>query len=366
MIFSLSPSAVVRSILKACEIAASSVLFHSGVIDVCIRLRSKKRVTILFYHEVGCKPFLGPAAVKPETFEKQIAYVAKRYRGVSMNDLHAHLSGKEALPDHPVIVTFDGGYRGNLEHAHPVMKRHNIPCLIYLVTDYIEKQELPYPFKLGYIVENTEKEYVTMRLPDREWEFRLRTPRERMNCINDILIHLRTLSPDQRESLLVDLAEKLDIDAESLPREIFLTWEDAREMARDSLVSFGSHSITHPNLLNVTAKEATREVVESKQEIERRISCELTSFCYPMGYFSRETKDLVRKAGYESATTTVYGLNSYESDPFELRRIAVRELPLSVFASELVGLYRSGTMMLLYDRVRNRIKRLLKRLLGTL
>jgi peptidoglycan/xylan/chitin deacetylase (PgdA/CDA1 family) len=362
MMFSLSPSAVVRSILKACEVAASFVLFHSGIIDACIRLRSKKRVAILFYHEVGHKPFLGAAAVTPETFEKQIKYIAKRYRGVSMNDLHAHLSGKVTLPDHPVIVTFDGGYRGNLEHAYPILKRHNIPCLIYLVTEYIEKQELPYTFKLGYIVENRRKEYVTMGFPDRERVFRLRIRHERMNCINDILIYLRTLSSGQRESLLADLAEKLDIDVESFPREIFLTWEEAREMARESLVSFGSHSITHPNLLNVTAEEATREVTESKREIERQISCKVTSFCYPMGYFSRRTKDLVRKAGYESATTTVYGLNGYESDPFELRRIAVRELPLSIFAAELAGLYRSGTMMLLYDRVRNRLKRLLNRL----
>lgn len=353
----LSPTAAARTILESCETAVSSALFYSGAIDACINLRSKNQVTILYYHEVGYNTFLGGAAVTPETFEKQIGFIAKRYRGVSMNDLHAHLSGGNTLPEHPVILTFDGGYRGNLEHAYPILKRHNIPCFIYLVTSYIEKQELPYWFKLRYIVQNTRNEYATVRIANRERMFRLRTQRDRENCLNYIRIYIRTLSFDQRGSVLADLAQKLDVDIDKLPRNFFLTWEEIQELAKEELVTFGSHSITHPNLLNVTSEEAIREATESKREIERRISCAVTSFCYPAGYFSREIKSIVRTAGYKSATTTIYGLNGPGSDPYELRRIAVRESPLSVFAAEVAGLYRSGTMMLLYDRVRNRLKK---------
>jgi peptidoglycan/xylan/chitin deacetylase (PgdA/CDA1 family) len=360
MMYPLSPSRLARAILTACERCACFVLFRTGIVDTYIKLRSRKRITILFYHEVGNVPSLGGAAVPPDIFERQIEFIARRYMGVSIDDLHGHLSGGRTLPDHPVIVTFDGGYRGTIQHALPVLREHGIPCLIYLVTDYIEKQELPLSFKLRYILEHAQERRVTVQSPEGTVEYDLHDRRERERCLRDTRIRLESMPPGPRENEFTILARNLGVHEETIPGGMFLTWDEIREADRDEYIRFGSHSITHPNLSRASREEAAREIAGSKREIERNMSGAVTSFCYPKGYFTEETKELVREAGYESATTTRYGLNGCNSDPFELKRIAARTMPLDNFAVEVSGIYRSGSLMSVFEQARDRIKRFLK------
>lgn len=97
-----------------------------------------------------------------------------------------------------------------------------------------------------------------------------------------------------------------------------LTDNEVREISRNPLFEIGAHTMTHPKEIQLLdRREATREIRDSKTELERITGKPVTKFCYPRGRFSIETKDIVREAGFELGRT-VKGLNiKFAENPYE-------------------------------------------------
>ncbi len=87
----------------------------------------------------------------------------------------------------------------------------------------------------------------------------------------------------------------------------------------------GSHSSTHPNLRHVSAAQARQEISGSKKSLEDRFGVAVQHFCYPYGSWNEAVCDLVAEAGYSTACTMRFGVNTVAAPRFELRRI----IPLS-------------------------------------
>lgn len=71
-----------------------------------------------------------------------------------------------------------------------------------------------------------------------------------------------------------------------------LSWSEIEELSRAG-VSFGAHTLTHPDLARVSIEAARAEIVESKQRIEDRTGRAVTSFAYPYGSESSELRMIV-------------------------------------------------------------------------
>jgi peptidoglycan/xylan/chitin deacetylase (PgdA/CDA1 family) len=46
------------------------------------------------------------------------------------------------MPNKPVLITFDDGYADIAEFALPVLRRHRLAAVVFLVTDYTGKANL--------------------------------------------------------------------------------------------------------------------------------------------------------------------------------------------------------------------------------
>ena len=124
---------------------------------------------------------------------------------------------------------------------------------------------------------------------------------------------------------------------EFVPRP--LSWEQVREMHGHG-IEFGSHTLSHPMLSEVSSGQVRDELAGSKRMIEDKLGAPVTLFCYPRGDFSESVKDLVRAEGYRAACTTLPGLNDWRTDPFELRRTYVsRQDTPGEFAKRVAGGY---------------------------
>jgi peptidoglycan/xylan/chitin deacetylase (PgdA/CDA1 family) len=86
----------------------------------------------------------------------------------------------------------------------------------------------------------------------------------------------------------------------------------------------GSHSLSHPRLTRLSLRDASEEISGSKKKLEDSFGVAVEDFCYPFGDWNEAVRDLVMEAGYRTACTTDYGVNSPATSPLELRRIAVR------------------------------------------
>lgn len=88
-------------------------------------------------------------------------------------------------------------------------------------------------------------------------------------------------------------------------------------------IDIQSHGLTHRRFSSLSPPEATRELLDSKKILEAITQKPVQYLAYPYGDFRRETEDLVRKAGYRAALSTVRGLKHYQHERYCLKRIPV-------------------------------------------
>ena len=106
-------------------------------------------------------------------------------------------------------------------------------------------------------------------------------------------------------------------------------------------MKFGAHTLSHPILSRMSREEARYEIFECKRKLEEILSEKVEHFAYPngeVGDFTEAHMELVRRAGFDSACTTILGLNDERTNRYEIRRIYAKEEPLATFAARLVGL----------------------------
>jgi peptidoglycan/xylan/chitin deacetylase (PgdA/CDA1 family) len=88
-------------------------------------------------------------------------------------------------------------------------------------------------------------------------------------------------------------------------------------------MDIGAHTQTHANLNKVDYAIAKKEVMESKTDLENLFNLTIGDFCYPFGQFNKSIVELVKSAGFKSATTMNRGKAHNESDKYMLPRIPI-------------------------------------------
>jgi peptidoglycan/xylan/chitin deacetylase (PgdA/CDA1 family) len=92
-------------------------------------------VPILLYHRVaerapGKKPGLH---VPPRLFARQVAALEREgYTAVTLAQVRRHWDGGPALPDRPVVLSFDDGFVDQYVHAARILRRRGWPGVLYL------------------------------------------------------------------------------------------------------------------------------------------------------------------------------------------------------------------------------------------
>lgn len=86
----------------------------------------------------------------------------------------------------------------------------------------------------------------------------------------------------------------------------------------------GAHSLTHPFLTQIPLPRAREEICASKKKLEDLFRVPIRHFCYPYGDCNEAICELARAAGYETACTTEFGVNTTETEPWRFRRVTAR------------------------------------------
>src|SRR5262245_15189870 len=218
------------------------------------------------YHKVNDLP--GNRMSMPVSmFDEQMQQLRELgYRAVDLEAVLDHYGGGSPLPEGAVLITFDDGYRDNLQNAAPILKRHGYPAVQFVPIGYVG-DPLPLPHE----------EHLAAR-----------------GVLN------RTVD-----------------------------WQELSELERLG-VRIESHGISHRPLADLELDEAAREIAISKLRLEERLGRSVRAFSYVKGseaHYKPVHLSLVRQAGYDVAFTAVSGANSPASDPLQLRRYNVEPYP---------------------------------------
>ncbi len=190
----------------------SGALYHTGLVGPVARgiarTHPRPRVQILTFHRVNDDndPFLPslPTAV----FAARMAYIARHYRVMTVEDLAAALQ-EGRVPKNALAITFDDGYRDNFTHAAPILKRLGLPATIFLVTGHIDTPRALWFDRLAMAFKSATARRV--ELADGQL-LSLGTVSDRLAALDAALTHLKRLSDDERtdsvEQLMILAATK--------------------------------------------------------------------------------------------------------------------------------------------------------------
>jgi peptidoglycan/xylan/chitin deacetylase (PgdA/CDA1 family) len=117
----------------------------------------------------------------------------------------------------------------------------------------------------------------------------------------------------------------------------YMTAAQIREADRSG-IEIASHTVSHPNLANMSAAAVGSQVTQSKLFLEQVIGHTVWSFCYPSGKYTAAVASAVANAGYHDATTTRFGYSYSLANRYVWSRLRVAGgEPLEQFAAAVRG-----------------------------
>jgi peptidoglycan/xylan/chitin deacetylase (PgdA/CDA1 family) len=236
----------------------------------------ERTLRVLMYHKVN-DLWPNPTTVPTHVFEEQMRLLGELgYVPVSLEAVLGHYLRGEPLPKGAVLITFDDGYRDNLENALPVLRRYGYPAVLFVPIGFLDDGK---------------------PLPHEE-------PLRLLGVRNDTI-----------------------------------GWDDLAELESGGM-RIESHGIGHRPLSQLEPAEAAREIALSKLRLEEWLGREIEAFAFVEGSLADywpEHASLVQQAGYKLGFTSVSGGNGLRSDRFRLRRYNVEPYAARTFELVLAG-----------------------------
>jgi peptidoglycan/xylan/chitin deacetylase (PgdA/CDA1 family) len=158
-----------------------------------------------------------------------------------------------------VVVTFDDGFQNVFDHAVPVLTKYQIPATCFVPTGFIGREA-------GWMADKRNDE----------------------RCLLERLVTAQELAA---------------VDSR---------W-----------ITIGSHSVNHPHLATLPQASLDRELVESKQTLERIVGRAVSTLSFPYGSFSEKVLDAAGAAGYTQVFANVPVCPAAELTPTLVGRIGV-------------------------------------------
>ncbi|MDO4203360.1 MAG: polysaccharide deacetylase family protein [Selenomonadaceae bacterium] len=99
-----------------------------------------KKIVILNYHKVD--DVLHSLSVPPSDFDDQMAYLKDQgFQTISLEQMRKALAGEQVdLPEKPLVITFDDGYRDNYTNAYPILAKYGFTGVIFVITSFLDRK----------------------------------------------------------------------------------------------------------------------------------------------------------------------------------------------------------------------------------
>jgi len=292
-----------------------SFAFATGVSTLFARSRRAYRV--IMFHGVG------DTHMPVEAFEANLRWMAERFRIVPLAEIVQGIEhGRRPGARGEVALTFDDGLGNHFVRAWPVLRRLGLPASFFVCPGLIDGRR--------WIWNQEARARLKRMAPPARGEFAQAQMRMRTDAIEPLVQRMKELALADRERIEAAL-RACTPDFVPTPQEHEhydpITWEQVRQLD-PSLITIGSHTLSHPILPTIGDDALEHEVDESRRVLEERLGRPVELFCYPNGSHDERVYAHVSRS-YRAAITTNYGLVRPSSDLHRLMRIpAAASLPL--------------------------------------
>jgi len=210
--------------------------------------------------------------VRASTFAEHCALVRETCHPISLDDWRDGLAGEKTLPDRPVLITFDDGYRSVLTIAAPVLQELGLPAVVFACTEPMERRSL-----LWFdAVAAADGEAAVESWKGRRYE-EWRATASQAQSVND----------DDPRALL--------------------TPSDIAALSRQPGIEIGAHTARHPILSSASPAEQFTEIEECRVALEKWTACPVRAFAYPNGRpgldYNDATTSILDQLGFDFSFT---------------------------------------------------------------
>ncbi|MCC7494124.1 MAG: polysaccharide deacetylase family protein [Fimbriimonadaceae bacterium] len=105
-----------------------------------------------------------------------------------------------------------------------------------------------------------------------------------------------------------------------------LTWDQMREMHATGLFEFQIHTVSHPYLTRIPAKDMQREILDCRDTLEAELGVPAQFICYPIGDRDAEVIATCKNAGLVAGFTMEAGGSAQSPNVMEINRYASQDL----------------------------------------
>ncbi len=140
----------------------------------------------------------------------------------------------------------------------------------------------------------------------------------------------------------------------------YMNWEQIKELKRSGM-EIGSHSMTHPCLLDLDRNTLLQELTYSKEEIEDRLGEHVESFGVPYGFVNQKVVETIFEAGYTNVCTSKTELADCTKIPKVYGRYGIRR---GDSMKTFEGIVERHAFTLLKVSLKEEGKNFLKRFMG--
>jgi peptidoglycan/xylan/chitin deacetylase (PgdA/CDA1 family) len=303
-----------------------------------LRLLRRDKFGVLVFHEFD--------EVYAASLEPICEHITRHFEPISLAKITDAIHGEASLPPNAVTVTVDDGYRNFLTIGHPIFKKYRIPTTLYAVASFADGRLWLWTDQIAFVLEATAKKAISVEIEKGHLlDLDISSATAKSASVFTLCEALKVIPNQRRLEFLNDLALLcgVEVPPEPPPHRASLSWEEMRALATEG-VEIGCHTDSHPILSRLNdAADLARETRGAKDLMEARLKRKVDHFCYPNGReidISEAAVACVREAGFRSAVTCTYGLNTPTADPLRIRRLPVGGVTDFAYATEtLVGIH---------------------------
>lgn len=224
------------------------------------------------------------------------------------------------------VLTFDDGFRDNLEWALPVLERHAAPGAFYVPTGFPDRSARLWWVELEEAIRRAD--HVAVTIAGDRLDLPAATPAQKMAAFAAVYWRLRRGPETELLDVIGGLCAAEGVDAAALVRDLCLDWAEVATLAAHPLVTIGAHTVSHAMLAKHGEARVRDELTGGKIRLEQRLGRAVRHLAYPVGdRGSASAREflLAGEAGYVSAVTTRPGLlfPAHREHPMALPRVSI-------------------------------------------
>lgn len=291
------------------------------------------KASIFLFHRVSPQRDKLWDPLSPERFDEILKYLKSNFEIQLAENILSQtsaLSNGEGAKKKLAALVFDDGYKDFIEYALPLLKKHDLPASMYVVTSCVESGLPPWTYILDNALANTKKRKLDIDssiLPAELKKTLWKNEVDKISFAKKFKPYLKTIANSKR----IELVEQTlySLNDVGIPQKLMMNWKEINEI-KSAGTLIGSHTVSHPLLAKIEAeKEIENELHLSALTIKQNTGEFPLTISYPIGSFDERVKIIAQKIGYKFGLAVEQNMyDSAKCDLFTVPRIELYNEPL--------------------------------------